>query len=321
MGISYVDWLRKRVGTRKIFLPFTSVVARDEHGRILLQQRTDFNLWGLPGGVLELNEDLETCARRELLEETGLEVGQLRLVGVYTDPRYDVTYPNGDQVQQCTICFEGRVSGGQMRPDGVESSDQAFLDNKEIAQYPIPIWYKDMIADAEQNGSPVFKPPYSEEHTSDQIGTVRPFIGTALYSGVGASAIIERDDGRILMLQHIGESGWRLPAGFCDLGENVAQTAVREVWEETRLQIKPVSIIAVHATPQLNVVHPNGDQVRNVGVVFRAQMETGSLIVDDHEIADAAWMLPDELLAHVSDSRHWFYKQIVEHLNDGYFVC
>ena len=63
MDISYVDWLRKKIGTRKVFLPFSSVVARDEHGRILLQRRTDFDFWGLPGGVLELDEDLETCAR------------------------------------------------------------------------------------------------------------------------------------------------------------------------------------------------------------------------------------------------------------------
>ena len=321
MGISYVEWLRKRVGTRKVILAFTSVVARDEHGRILLQRRTDFDLWGLPGGILELNEDLETCARRELLEETGLKVGRLRLVGVYTDPRYDVTYPNGDQVQQCTICFEGRVNGGQMRPDGVESSDQAFLNDTEMAQYPIPLWYKDMIADADQIGPPVFKPPYSVEHTVDQIGTVRPFIGTALYSGVGASVIIKRDDGRILMLQHVGESGWRAPAGFCDLGENVAQTAVRKVWKETTLQIKPVSIMAVHATPQLNVVYPNGDQVRNVGIVFRAQMQAGSLNVNNHEIAAAAWMRADDIVAHVSDSRRQFYRQIIDHLYDGYFVC
>jgi 8-oxo-dGTP pyrophosphatase MutT (NUDIX family) len=321
VNISYVDWLRKQVGTRKVFLPFSSIVLRDEHGRILLQQRTDFDFWGLPGGVLELDEDLETCARRELLEETGLEAGTLRLVGIYTDPRYDVTYPNGDQVQQCTVCFEGQVTGGQMQPDGVESSDQTFLNAAELAHYPIPLWYRDMIADAGKNGPPAFKPPYSGEYTADQINTVRPFIGTALYSGIGASAIIKREDGRILMLQHVAESGWRLPAGFCDLGENVAQTAVREVWEETGLHIEPQCIIAVHSTPKLNVIYPNGDQIRNVGILFRAQLHGGSLKLDNHEIAAAAWMPAEEIVANVSDSRRWFYEKIVDHLNGGHFVC
>ena len=320
MKKSYVDWLREQVGTRKVFLAFTSIVARDDNGRVLVQHRADFDLWGLPGGVLELDEDLETCARRELLEETGLEVGQLRLVGVYTDPRYDVTYPNGDQVQQCTICFEASVNGGQMRPDGIESINQRFLKDAELEQYPIPLWYRDMISDAKQKGPPAFKPPYSPNYTTDQIGTVRPLIGTALYSGVGASAIVTREDGRILMLQHVGESSWRPPAGFSDLGENVAQTAVREVWEETGLSIKPLSIIAVHATPHLNVTYPNGDQVRVVGVVFRAQLQGGSLLLDNDEITAAAWMTKEELLSSVSESRRWFYRQIVDHLDCGTII-
>lgn len=319
--MSYVEWLRNQVGTRKIFLPFCSVIVRDKHGRILLQKRTDFDFWGLPGGILELDEDLETCARRELLEETSLKAGPLRLVGIFTDPRYDVTYPNGDQVQQCTFCFEGPLAGGRMQPDGIETSDQAFFDVAELAGIPMPIWYKDMIADAQQKAPPSFRAPYSSDHTADQISAVRPWIGTALYAGVGASAIIRREDGRILMLQHVAESGWRAPAGFCDLGENAAQTAVREIWEETGLHIEPRTIIAVHATPRLNVTHPNGDQIRNVGIVFRAQLLGGSLNLDPTEISAAAWMTPAEILLHVGEFRRWFYEELLARLDDGCFIC
>ena len=66
--MSYLDWIRSQVGQRKIFLAFTSVVLRDEQGRLLLQRRTDFDVWGLPGGMLEPGEDILTCARRELLD-------------------------------------------------------------------------------------------------------------------------------------------------------------------------------------------------------------------------------------------------------------
>ncbi len=322
MEASYVHWLREKVGTRKIFLPFASVVLRDRQGRILLQRRTDFDLWGLPGGVLELNEDWDSCARRELLEETGLEAGALRLVGVYTDPRYDVTYPNGDQVQQYTVCFEAAVSGGIMRPDGVESSDQVFLESADLVQYKIPIWYQDMINDTLQNRPPVFKPPHSALQTVDQIDNVRPYIGQSLYAGVGASAIVAREDGRILMLQHIGEKGWRPPAGFSDIGENVAQTAVREVLEETGLHVEPLSILAIHATPMLNVVYPNGDQIRNVGVVFRARLLGGSMSIDNQEVSDASWIRPEDIPTLIApSSRSWFYQKIVDHLHDGCFIC
>lgn len=318
---SYIDWLRDRVGTRKVFLVFATVVARDGHGRILVQRRTDFDFWGLPGGVLELDEQLETCARRELLEETGLIVGTLRLVGVYTDPRYDVTYPNGDQVQQYTICFEGQVTGGEMQPDGLETSEQAFFTVEELQGMTIPLWYRDMIGDAQRKGPPAFKPPYTAQETADQIAGIRSCIGTALFTGVGASAIISRQDGRILMLQHAGESHWRHPAGYSELGENVAQTAVREVWEETRLHIKPQSIIAVYASPRLSVTYANGDRTRIVGVGFRAQLLGGSPRVDGREIREMAWMLPQEILSQVNPSRRWFYEKIMAHLRHGYFIC
>ena len=130
--MSYIQWIRGRVGRSKIYLVFATVVLRDHHGHILLQRRSDFDFWGLPGGALEIDEDIETCARRELAEETGLAAGELRLVGVYTEPRYDVTYPNGDQVQQFTICFEGRVSGGRMQPDGRETTYQQFFAPAEL---------------------------------------------------------------------------------------------------------------------------------------------------------------------------------------------
>lgn len=321
MTVSYVDWLRSKVGTRKVFLPFTSVIARNTKGQILLQRRTDFAFWGLPGGVIELNEDLSTSARRELREETGLTIGPLRLVGVYSDPRYDVIYPNGDQVQQYTVCFEGQVAGGKMAPDGVETSDQRFLHVNELSQYPMPIWYKDMIADALVQKAPAFRPPYSGAEVMDQIVAVRPYIGSARYSGIGASALITRDDGRLLLLQHRGESAWRHPAGFAHLGENVAFTVVRELKEETGLDVEPQRIVAVHGSPRMNVTYANGERIRNIGTVFRARVVRGTMNLDSQKIADARWMRLDEVPHHVSSSRRWFYEKLLAHLDHGYVVC
>lgn len=321
MTSSYVEWLRGYIGSRKVFLPFATVIVRDDQNRILLQKRTDFEFWGLPGGVLEMDEDVETGARRELLEETGLTVGELRLVGVYTDPKYDLIYPNGDQVQQFTFCLEGRASGGRMQPDGEETTEQTFVSTDDLGQFALPIWYNDMLAEAEENSLPRFRPPNAPTETADQIANVRPFIGKARFAGMGVAVVLDGEDDKLLMLQHVGEEHWRIPSGFCDLGENAAQTAVREVWEELSLNIEPDRLIGVHATPQLNTTYANGDKIRNIGVVFHVRVLSGTLNIDQKEIADMAWMTPEEVLASVHPSRRDHYKDILRRRTEGYFVC
>ena len=58
-------------------------VVTDDAGRVLLQHRSD-GRWGLPGGLMELGESCEDTARRETREETGLALGGLRLLGVWS---------------------------------------------------------------------------------------------------------------------------------------------------------------------------------------------------------------------------------------------
>lgn len=58
-------------------------VAIDDAGRVLLIRRRDNDQWQAPGGVLELGETFEAGVRREVLEETGIEVEVEALTGVY----------------------------------------------------------------------------------------------------------------------------------------------------------------------------------------------------------------------------------------------
>ena len=319
--LSYIDWLRKQIGSHKVIIPFVTVIVRDEEDSVLLQRRTDFSFLGLPGGILEMEEDIETGARRELLEETGLEVSDLSLVGIYTDPKYDVTYPNGDQVQQFTFCLQGKVSGGRMQPDGQETYEQYFIPPDELDLNQVPLWYRDMLEEAEMKGPPRFRPPNTALDPRDQIAAIRPFIGHERFSGLGSAILLDREDGKFMMLQHVGETHWRLPSGFCNLGENAARTAVREAWEELALHVVPDRIIGVHATPQLDTTYANGDKIHNIGVVFHALITGGTIALDPVEIADMAWMSPQEALANVHPSRRDFYKEILRHQQTGYFIA
>ena len=88
----------------------TDCAIFDGAGRVLLIRRGHPPFQGayaLPGGFVEIGETVEDACRREVLEEVGLEVGELRLVGVYSDPARD---PRGHTVSVAFLAVLPRAS-------------------------------------------------------------------------------------------------------------------------------------------------------------------------------------------------------------------
>lgn len=73
-------------------------IIRDHMGRILLQKRSDYGDWGLPGGGMEPGESIEETMIREVKEETGLDVSSYELASIYTGEKMKYTYPDGNEV-------------------------------------------------------------------------------------------------------------------------------------------------------------------------------------------------------------------------------
>jgi len=119
MGMSeYFVRLRRCVGHDLLLNPAAAACIRDEQGRILLLRRSEKdNLWSFPGGAMDPGESIAETVVREVREETGLEVEPIELIGIYSDPAYTITYPNGDRVQAVINFLECQVLGGELRPD------------------------------------------------------------------------------------------------------------------------------------------------------------------------------------------------------------
>lgn len=110
--MNHIQELRKLIGHRPILMVGAGALIENEDEHLLLLKRSDNHCWGLPGGAVEPGEQIEEAARREILEETGLEVDDLDLFGVFSGPELFYEYPNGDQVYNVTIVYKaGRVSG------------------------------------------------------------------------------------------------------------------------------------------------------------------------------------------------------------------
>jgi ADP-ribose pyrophosphatase YjhB (NUDIX family) len=104
-----------------------SVVVTNAEGSILLQRRVDNELWGLPGGGMELGESVGQAVIRETKEETGLEVEPIGLVGIYSDPNHVIAYADGEVRQEFSICFKARVVGGEASVADKESKEVRFV--------------------------------------------------------------------------------------------------------------------------------------------------------------------------------------------------
>lgn len=90
-----------------------SATIFDESGqRVLLTRRSDNGMWCLPSGGMDAGESAEEACRREVWEETGLQVEVLRLAGIYTTPNELVEYPDGTKVQIVALNFVARVTAG-----------------------------------------------------------------------------------------------------------------------------------------------------------------------------------------------------------------
>ncbi|MCR8641287.1 NUDIX domain-containing protein [Paenibacillus sp. N1-5-1-14] len=110
-------------------------IIRDSQGRILMQKRSDYGDWGLPGGGMNPGETVEETVVREIKEETGLEILQYELHSIYSGPRMQYMYPDGNEVVFVMFLFEATADlRGRLADDGqtllFEDSEKESLQLK-----------------------------------------------------------------------------------------------------------------------------------------------------------------------------------------------
>lgn len=132
---TYLGKLRHLVGSRLLLVPGARVVIENASGQILLQRRSDFGIWGLPGGSAEEGEGVEASAIREVREETGLIVSELHPFGFACDPALEtITYPNGDCCQFFSLNFFTRHFEGVPTAADDESTECAWFSNDNLPE-------------------------------------------------------------------------------------------------------------------------------------------------------------------------------------------
>jgi 8-oxo-dGTP pyrophosphatase MutT (NUDIX family) len=133
--VGYVEDLRKLVGHRPLIFVGAVAIIEDKEGRILLQQRRfPIGKWGIPGGLMELGESTEEVARREVLEETGLAIGVLGLINVYSGKDHFIRAENGDEFYVVTVAYHTNEFSGELKVDLSESIKFEFFHPHELPE-------------------------------------------------------------------------------------------------------------------------------------------------------------------------------------------
>jgi 8-oxo-dGTP pyrophosphatase MutT (NUDIX family) len=124
------------------------------------------------------------------------------------------------------------------------------------------------------------------EKLAGELGHVTP--------KVGATAAVFDDDGRVLTMQRPG-GAWCLPGGNADPGEGPEETVVREVREETGLDVEPVELVDAYELPAGTDYDPHGA----ITLVYRCEQVGGDLALS-HEGDALQWQA-------VADVPEWFF--------------
>ena len=135
---NYIKNLRKLIGHRKFIHPGARIIIENEQGQILMIRRKDNGNWGLPAGGLEENETIRECIIREVKEETGLDILELQVIGIGSDPAIEtVQYPNQDVIQYFNVEFYSNNYGGEITVlDEEEIASAEFVDKAMINLLP-----------------------------------------------------------------------------------------------------------------------------------------------------------------------------------------
>jgi ADP-ribose pyrophosphatase YjhB (NUDIX family) len=111
-----------------------------------------------------------------------------------------------------------------------------------------------------------------------------------------ASAIVVDEGRRILLIRRSDNALWSIPGGAMEVGERIADTAVREVREETGLEVVPEAIIGIYTNPRHVIEYADGEVRQQFSICFACRRVGGELATSD-ESTEVGFFTPAEIEA------------------------
>lgn len=152
---SYLSQVRKLIDKQELIITAARAVISDQEGRILFIRRRDNGLWAMPAGGQELGESILDCLKREVKEESGLDVILATPMAIYS--QVSIVTASGDPYQLFLVQFLVDEWSGELVTETDETVDARFLDLDELPEN-IPDSYHEVLKDLQEyDGSMILK--------------------------------------------------------------------------------------------------------------------------------------------------------------------
>lgn len=118
----------------------------------------------------------------------------------------------------------------------------------------------------------------------------------AVNSVVPSVTVVIRDDnGRVLLIHKVDNDLWALPGGGHDPGESITNTAIREVKEETGLDVEITGLVGTYTNPNHVMAYDDGEVRQQFSLCFKGRWVGGDAHADGTETKAAKWVDPGDL--------------------------
>jgi len=117
---------------------------------------------------------------------------------------------------------------------------------------------------------------------------------------IAIGAAVGNDEGELLLVRRADSGVWLYPTGWADVGYSAAEVVVKEVLEETGIEVEPLRLIAV-----LDGLRLGFTRVPLYSLVFHCRAVGGSLQAHPLECTDVGWFGPDNLPSPMAGAERW----------------
>ncbi|MBV8933176.1 MAG: NUDIX domain-containing protein [Kutzneria sp.] len=126
------------------------------------------------------------------------------------------------------------------------------------------------------------------DHYNDPAAPIANSIAVAV------TAFVQDDAGRLLMIRRTDNELYSIPGGGQEIGETISQTVVREVKEETGIDVEVIGLIGIYSNPAHVIAYDDGEVRQEFSICFRAR-PTGGELRTSSESSEVHWVAPVDL--------------------------